>query len=136
MIRYPVQIYPLQRLGNLLTLNASVNGREDDRAILRLLIDTGSSYTIFPIAPLQDLGYEVSQSKIHRPIVTASGIVNVPFIRVASFHCLGLQIQDFPVALYDLPPTSKVDGILGMDFLTKYRAFVATHEAEIYMPLQ
>jgi hypothetical protein len=31
MIRYPVQIYPLQRFGNLLCLNASVVGPQGDR---------------------------------------------------------------------------------------------------------
>jgi predicted aspartyl protease len=136
MIRYPVQIHPLQRLGKLLTLNASVTGRAGDRGVLRLLIDTGASYTIFPIAPLLDLGYHPDQSTVHRPIVTASSTVRVPFIRVASFHCLGLHLQDYPVALYDLPRDSKVDGILGMDFLAAHRAFIATHEAEIYMPIQ
>jgi predicted aspartyl protease len=135
MIRYPVQIYPLQRFGNLLCLNASVSGPQGDRAILRLLIDTGATYTIFPTFPLQDLGYHPEQALIRRPIVTASGKLDVPFIRVASFDCLGLHLENFPAALYDLPPASKIDGILGMDFLATHRAFIATHEAEIYMPI-
>jgi predicted aspartyl protease len=135
MIRYPVQIYPLQRFGNLLCLNASVVGLQGDRAILRLLVDTGATYTIFPILPLQDLGYNANQALTHRPIVTASGNVNVPFVKVASFHCLGLNLENFPAALYDLPPASKVDGILGMDFLAAHRAVIATHDAEIYMPV-
>jgi predicted aspartyl protease len=135
MIRYPVQIYPLQRFGNLLCLNASVVGPQGDRAILRLLVDTGATYTIFPVLPLQDLGYRPDQADVHRSIVTASGRLDVPFIRVASFNCLGLHLENFQAALYDLPPASKIDGILGMDFLAAHRAFIATHEAEIYMPI-
>jgi predicted aspartyl protease len=135
MIRHPVQIYPLQRFGNLLCLNASVGGLKGDRAVLRLLVDTGATYTIFPILPLQDLGYTANKAVAHRPIVTASGNVNVPLVKVAVFDCLGLHLENFPVALYDLPPASKVDGILGMDFLTAHRAVIAAHDAEIYMPV-
>jgi predicted aspartyl protease len=135
MIRYPIQIYPVQKVGNLLWLNASVGGQGSDRAILRLLIDTGASYTVLPISPLQELGYHPTQSNLHRPIVTAGGTMNVPFIQVTSFHCLGIHLQDFPVALYDLPTASKIDGILGMDFLAANHAFIATQEAEIYMPI-
>jgi hypothetical protein len=46
-----------------------------------------------------------------------------------------LHLENFQAALYDLPPASKIDGILGMDFLAAHRAFIATHEAEIYMPI-
>ena len=44
-------------------------------------------------------------------------------------------MDNFSVALYDLPVSSRIDGILGMDFLIPNRAIVAIHEAEIYMPI-
>jgi Aspartyl protease len=68
MIRYPVQIYPLQRFGNHLCLNASVVGPQGDRVILRMLVDTGATYTIFPVLPLQDLGYRPDQADVRRPM--------------------------------------------------------------------
>ena len=46
-----------------------------------------------------------------------------------------IKMDNFSVVLYDLPVSSQIDGILGMDFLIPNRAIVATHEAEIYMPI-
>ena len=135
MIRYPIQIYPAQKVGNLLRVNASIGGHTSQVAVLRLLIDTGASYTILPINPLKPLGYDLNQSKFKRQIVTASGVVQVPFITVNWLNCLGIRMENFPVALYDLPVSSKLDGILGMDFLIQNRAIVATGESEIYLPL-
>ncbi len=134
MIRYPIQIYPTQKTGNLLWVKASVCGQNSRTAILRLLIDTGASYTILPLNPLATIGYNLDQSTRNRKIVTASGTVDVPFIKVDWLNCLGIKMDDFSVALYDLPVSSRIDGILGMDFLIPNRAIVATHEAEIYMP--
>ena len=51
-------------------------------------------------------------------------------------NCLGIKMDDFSVTLYNLPVSSRIDGILGMDFLISNRAIVATHEAEIYVPVQ
>ena len=45
-------------------------------------------------------------------------------------------MDDFSVTLHNLPVSSRIDGTLGMDFLISNRAIVATHEAEIYVPVQ
>jgi hypothetical protein len=52
MIRYPVQIYATQKLGTLISTKVSIQGLNNKIAILRLLIDTGSGYTILPTKPL------------------------------------------------------------------------------------
>jgi predicted aspartyl protease len=135
MIRYPIQIYPAKKTGNLLWVKASVGGQGSHVAVLRLLIDTGASYTILPLKPLKPIGYNLDQTIAQRKIVTASGVVDVPFIKVDWLNCLGIKMDNFPVALYDLPVSSRIDGILGMDFLVANRAIVATGESEIYLPI-
>ena len=135
MIRYPIQIYPAKKTGNLLWVKASVGGQDSNVAVLRLLIDTGASYTILPLKPLQPIGYNLDQSIAQRKIVTASGVVDVPFIKIAWLNCLGIKMDNVSVALYDLPVSSRIDGILGMDFLVANRAIVATGESEIYLPI-
>jgi predicted aspartyl protease len=135
MIRYPVQIYPAEKRGNLLCVKASVTGNNNKVAVLRLLIDTGAGFTILPTNPLEPLGYDLTQALQSHKIITASGIVSAPLLKVKSFNCLGLEIPDFPILLYDLPKASKLDGIIGMDFLTQNRIFIATGEAEIYVPI-
>jgi predicted aspartyl protease len=135
MIRYPVQIYTTQKLGSLLCVKASVQGRNNKIAVLRLLIDTGSGHTILPTRPLEPLGYTPTPAIQTHKLITASGIVFAPQIQVQSFNCCGLAIPNFPVLLYDLPTASRLDGIIGMDFLAQNRIFIATGEAEIYIPI-
>jgi predicted aspartyl protease len=135
MIRYPVQIYAAQKLGTLICTKVSVQGRNNKIAVLRLLIDTGSGYTILPTKPLEPLGYNATKAIQTRTLITASGIVSAPQIQVQSFNCFGLERPNFPVILYDLPSASRIDGIIGMDFLSQNRIFIATGEAEIYIPI-
>ncbi|MBE9029917.1 retropepsin-like domain-containing protein [filamentous cyanobacterium LEGE 11480] len=135
MIRYPVQIYPVKRVGKLLYLNAAITGWNDDIALLRLLIDTGASYTVLPSPPLRTLGYDIENADKHRQIITASGIVNAPLVHVKCFNCLGIQLQNHPILIYDLPSTKQFDGILGMDFLAANRVSISTSDAEVYRPV-
>lgn len=109
--------YRLERRGRLLLLRAAVGGINGQASVLRLLLDTGSSYTMLPVEALEALGYDT-----HRPLrrvrmITASGIIVAPVVRVSWFHCLGQRVEDFPVAAHTLPPGTFVDGLLGMDFL-------------------
>ncbi len=135
MIRYPVQIYSTQKLGSLICTKVSIQGHNKKIAVLRLLIDTGSGYTILPTKPLEPLGYDASTAIEMRQLITASGIVSAPQIQVQSFNCFGLERPNFPVVLYDLPSDSRIDGIIGMDFLAQNRIVIATGEAEIYIPI-
>jgi predicted aspartyl protease len=134
MIRYPVKIYATQKLGRLICAKASVQGLNHKIAVLRLLIDTGSGYTILPTRPLSPLGYSAEPGQKTRQLITGSGIVYAPEIQVQSFNCFGIEHLNFSVLLYDLPAASRLDGIIGMDFLSQNRIFIATGESEIYVP--
>ena len=58
------KIYRVQRQQNILWLRAAVGRNQDTPLLVRLLIDTGSSYTVLPIAILQllDICNEIQRS--------------------------------------------------------------------------
>jgi predicted aspartyl protease len=124
-------IYPLQRSGNLLFLRASINGVSGDSLRVRLLIDTGSSYTTLPLKILTDLGYDISAAPSRIAIMTAGGMGRAPMLPIVAFNCLGQIRKDFPIVALDLPFNPLMSGLLGMDFLSQTGVVIDIKKAEI-----
>ena len=123
--------YQLDKRGNLLLLRAAIGGTDGSVVVLRLLLDIGASFTVFPVEALESIGCET-----HRPLrrvrmVAANGVIVAPVVTVSWFHCLGWRIEDFPVAAHTLPPATFVDGLLGMDFLSRCGAEISVGQAKV-----
>jgi aspartyl protease family protein len=125
------RIYRLNRQGNLLWLRASVGRARENPIILRLLIDTGSSYTVLPRRILERLGCNLEQPRQTTTIVTASAIVKMPIVPVPWFNCLGVRKENFSVVAMDLPIGSFTNGLLGIDFLREEKAIIDIFQGEI-----
>ena len=125
--------YTLQRVRQLLILRAVVSGKQGTR-VVRLLVDTGSTYTILPNEVLSSIGLEPFASKERVRIVTGSGYLVVPRVQVQRFDCLGYKMGGFKVVGHTIPPDSFVDGLLGMDFLTRVRVVINVGKGEIEVP--
>jgi predicted aspartyl protease len=127
------KVYRLLRYGqNLLAVQATVGSREGgDFVRVRLLVDTGSSFTILPVQVLQNLGYDTRNPLRRQELVTGQGRIYVPVINVSWFNCVGQVIESFEVVAHDIPPNLRIDGLIGMDFLTCFQAVISVSEAEI-----
>ena len=122
--------YQLERYGKLLITRAAI-GDKDGTRIVRLMVDTGSSYTILPLDPLEAIGSNPSIAKDKVRILTASGLIVAPTVRVGWINCLGHRTPHFRVTAYTLPFGIFVDGLLGMDLLMKIGAVIHTAEGMI-----
>jgi Aspartyl protease len=69
------RVYTLQRYGNLFWLKAVVMGEAREPRVVRLLVDTGSSYTVLPPSVLTEIGCDVSASNRQVAIMAAGGMV-------------------------------------------------------------
>jgi len=108
--------YRLERVGRLLLTKAAVSGPTGVH-VVRLLIDTGSVYTVLPIEVLESIGCSPAGSVDRVRIVTGSGYLIAPRVRVVWLQCLGRRVDDTVVVAHTLPIGSLADGLLGMDFL-------------------
>ena len=104
-----------------------------------LLLDTGATYTSLPEMTLKNLGYD-TENPIARydKLVTGGGDRSgIPIVRVSYFYCVGKQMIDFPVLAYTLPKSPNQRywrGVLGMDFLTHFRAVILLENAKTGRP--
>jgi aspartyl protease family protein len=131
MPKYP-KVYRLSRRGNLLLTSGTFGSKKQGffgRG--RLLIDTGSSYTILPVKILEELGYHLRNPVRRENLITGQGEIYVPVISVSWFNSLGQSAKNFEIAAYNLPKVTRVDGILGMNFLLNFQAVISVADAEI-----
>src|SRR5262245_63334224 len=75
--------YPLERVGSLLLTKAAVSGPAGVK-VIRLLIDTGSVYTVLPVEVLESIGCSPAVSPDHVRLVTGNGYIIAAQVRVRS----------------------------------------------------
>lgn len=126
-------VYRANRWGDLLWVRAAVGGKDSSVIKVRLLVDTGASFTLLPSKVVQLVGCNLERPIRTQNITAAGGMLAVPIVAVPWFNCLEQHIENFSVVAYTIPASAFVDGLLGMDFLRQYRALIAVAEAEIRM---
>jgi predicted aspartyl protease len=124
-------IYQVQRWQDLLWVKAAVGDTEGTVIKVRLLVDTGASFTSLPTKITSLIGVASENSPKTRRVTAGNGVIVAPVVVIPWFNCLGQRIENFPVMAHTLPPVAFVDGLLGMDFLQRYRAKIGVAEAEI-----
>ena len=115
----------IQLAGTSTFVSVQVNARDEDALFL---LDTGSSLTV--LAPLyaKRLGLTIPSDAPQKQLIGIGGHkVSVPLVSVSRLAVGTAVVRDFTVGVYDaLPEASTVDGILGLDFLRRYRFTVDT----------
>lgn len=82
---------------------------------VRMVIDTGATYTLIPWKIVQALGIDPNKSKESIFIITASTTEEAPLIKIPFLFVLGKEIKNAKAVAHDLPPASRVDGLLGLN---------------------
>lgn len=62
------------------------------------------------------LGYDPSTILTRVRVATASGVESVPRLAIERITALDQVRHRFPVVCHTLPPSTGVDGLLGLDF--------------------
>ncbi|PYJ71441.1 MAG: peptidase A2A [Verrucomicrobia bacterium] len=109
----------LERVGNLLAMRAAVTGPNGDVLVLKLLVDTGASYTIVPVEAVERIGCDTVHPISTVRIVSANGVIVSPMVKVVRFSRLGRQFRNVSVVAHTLPSGTFVDGLLGIDLLNR-----------------
>lgn len=85
-------------------------------AVLRLALDTGATFTVVNIGMLVALGYDPALITDRIQVTTGSGVEFVPRVTLDRIMALGQKRAEFPVLGHTLPPSTGVDGLLGLDY--------------------
>lgn len=101
------------------------------KAYPRLLLDTGSAYTLISQEILESIGCSPAVPKRTQRIITGSGYEIVPVVLAKKFHCMGKFLENYEILAHTLPFGTYVDGLLGMDFLGRFEVEIKLYSGEI-----
>jgi predicted aspartyl protease len=126
--------YRLHQLGDMLAVRVAIGNPVTDSKVIRLLIDTGSAYTVFPPNLLEEVGCDLKPTRSVR-VVTAGGMIQAPIVVLPWMNCLGQQFQNVAVIAHNASFGTFTSGLLGMDILKRCGAVIDTGRAEIRVDL-
>ena len=84
---------------------------------VEMALDTGATFTMIPWNIAEHLGYDPAAISERVIITTASTIEKAPLITLEGIKVFDVEIKSIKVVVHDLPPKSRVDGLLGLSFL-------------------
>jgi predicted aspartyl protease len=126
--------YPLDVRNGLMFLRVAVSDGVRQPVIIRLLVDTGSSFTVLSTQVLENAGCDLNSPQGFVAITAASGIVRGKMFEVPQFSALGQTIDRFRVVGFNLPKSVDADGLLGINFMRNCGAVVDVGNACITIP--
>ena len=104
---------------NLIALDVRVDGIGERSVALRMVVDTGASFTIISWSAAEALGYHPERSPKRIQFMTGSGREAAPMFTVKAIETVGVRLDEVSVFCHDLPQGSLVDGLLGLSFLRR-----------------
>ena len=99
----------------LIVVPARLFGPAGD-AVVRLALDTGATDTLINAEVLMLLGYDPATAPDRLQVTTGSSIEFCARLAVDRLEALGRTLTGFPVPCHTLPPSARLDGLLGLDF--------------------
>lgn len=114
----------LQRKGNSLLIPVTFN----NGATATLILDTGASLTVLPKRIAQQLGLVKSgEITIH----AANGAAQAYLARLPEISVRHFTVRDLEVAVHDIPNIEPADGLLGVDFLGRFKMSLDSASGEL-----
>ncbi len=114
---------PGQRIFVDVTINASVTAK--------LLLDTGADRTMISPRTLQAAGASLARPVGAGQVTGVTGTDRILYVVVDSLQVGEARVGRMPVAAYQLPDSSTGDGLLGRDFLDRFRMTIDATRGEV-----
>jgi len=119
---YEYQI-PLQKYGEHFTLKVQI-----DDIWVRLMLDTGASYTFLDEQKGQDLEVLENNLKLN----TAGNEIEATLVRAKLFKIGELELKDMKITLAPFKQDG-IDGLLGMNFFKHFKFYIDQKERILYL---
>lgn len=85
------------------------------------LADTGAAITMLSHQAAEEMGLEVSSPFRQERIASVHQTASAPVIRLSSIQVGSCRLTDFEAIVLPLPVELRVDGLLGVNFLQRFR---------------
>ncbi len=105
----------------VIVLHADLEGKNDFFETLKMVIDTGATYTLIPWRIATALGLEPEISNERLDLTTASGVERVPVVVLDAIRVGDKNSKGTKAVVHDLPQKGYVDGLLGLSFLKNFK---------------
>ena len=125
--------YPLLAEAGLLIVYARLSGPKGSR-LVRLALDTGATTTMIPPQAALAIGCHPGRGTMFRNTLTASGKEVVSVLRIPRLRVFEKTLRRVSIACHELPAESPVDGLLGLDLLTRLKATLNLAKLTIRIP--
>jgi clan AA aspartic protease (TIGR02281 family) len=120
---------PFEKHGSVVIVGATLNGKTP----VKLVLDTGASFTMISSATAKQLDIDASQNSRTMPFQTANGMIQAPLINLDSISVAGLELKNLTAAVHDAMPDPAVAGLLGLNFLTNFRMDIDTDKGVVHL---
>ena len=90
-----------------------------------MALDTGARWTLITPDLAAQLGFEPDKLERATRLVGLTGPTFAAVVTVQSVSVSGLEVADLRVACHPLPVDFGIEGILGLDFLNRFRVVIA-----------
>lgn len=97
-------------------------------AVVWLALDTGASTTIIANEVLHNIGFHSESLKEFVTLGDASQSHLVPKVEVPCFSLGNLAVKNLEVLSYTLPEEHGIDGLIGLNFLRRFKKFIVDFE--------
>ncbi len=87
---------------------------------VEMALDTGATFTMIPWDIAEHLGYDPTAIPERIIITTASTIEKAPLIILERIKVFDVEVENIKVVVHDLPPKSRIDGLLGLSVLNHF----------------
>lgn len=119
---------PVEQVGDHYIVSASINGVPG----IQLLIDTGSSLCSLRPNVAESLGITVDYDK--RVVINlAVGTTSAPIATADLFEVGEARLNNLKINVIEMPVGVAEDGLLGMNFLGRYRWLINQEEKMLYL---
>ncbi len=120
---------PFEKHGSVVIVKAMLNGK----APVKLILDTGASFTMISSGVAKQLDIDTEQSARTMPFQTANGMIQAALINLETISVAGLELKNLTAAVHDGLFDSEVAGLLGLNFLTHFRLDIDSEQGVVHL---
>ena len=120
---------PLKKKGLTAVVEAMINSTTK----ANFIVDTGASYTVISEHIAKELKIDLDKNHPKIRLQTANGVIEVPLVTLDSIEVSGLRVDDLAAVIHDFSEDTNIAGLLGLNFLSKFRMDLDTEKGVLVL---